>query len=302
MHPTDCARHPLCSAGTPLGDPIEVGAALAVLSGPDRRAPLGMVASKSWVGHAEPGAGLVGLVFAQQSVVQRATLPIMHLRSVNAYVATSLESKAGSSVLLPKQMGALTSGHAEPADGTYGVSAFAYQGTNAHALLKPAASLADGQAWQQPAARLPWRGQRHFVLPELSQLLHSVHIAAHAAGGSEAVFHCNLSAVQLAYLWDHQVLGKSIFPGEPAQGMGSAHAAAAGRPRAESGMPPPRHPFFISAYTTQALVTSRCAGQGCGRRSMPGSPARQSWRRPAFPPRWCCRHSRQPHRPWWSAP
>ena len=41
--------------GTPLGDPIEMGAAVAVLPGSD--APVRMTPAKSRVGHAEPAAG-----------------------------------------------------------------------------------------------------------------------------------------------------------------------------------------------------------------------------------------------------
>lgn len=44
--------------GTPLGDPIEVGAAAAVLVATrEPRTPLVLSSSKSWFGHAEPAAG-----------------------------------------------------------------------------------------------------------------------------------------------------------------------------------------------------------------------------------------------------
>lgn len=42
------------------GDPIEVGAALAVLRG--SRAPLALSAAKSRLGHAEPAAGAIGML------------------------------------------------------------------------------------------------------------------------------------------------------------------------------------------------------------------------------------------------
>jgi acyl transferase domain-containing protein len=49
--------------GTPLGDPIEVGAATAILTAPALR----MTAAKSITGHAEPAAGVhvfpVAIVF-----------------------------------------------------------------------------------------------------------------------------------------------------------------------------------------------------------------------------------------------
>lgn len=57
--------------GTPLGDPIEVGAALAVLGKqqdaglhPFRKVPLTLAAVKSRLGHTEPAAGAAGLCHA----------------------------------------------------------------------------------------------------------------------------------------------------------------------------------------------------------------------------------------------
>lgn len=59
---TLCNGVVLPSAGTSLGDPIEVGALAAALV--DRRPagtlPLLLMAAKSWSGHAEPGAGAMG--------------------------------------------------------------------------------------------------------------------------------------------------------------------------------------------------------------------------------------------------
>ena len=60
--------------GTPLGDPIEVGAALEALLAPPEGPhgssplPLHLLGSKSTVGHAEPAAGITGLVYALQQV------------------------------------------------------------------------------------------------------------------------------------------------------------------------------------------------------------------------------------------
>lgn len=43
--------------GTPLGDPIEVGAAVAVLSKSGKEKPTSLSAVKSMLGHCEPAAG-----------------------------------------------------------------------------------------------------------------------------------------------------------------------------------------------------------------------------------------------------
>lgn len=68
--------------GTPLGDPIEVGAiAASLMHQVDRgRTALALMAAKSWVGHAEPAAGMVGLAHAAAAFQQTTVLPILHLR------------------------------------------------------------------------------------------------------------------------------------------------------------------------------------------------------------------------------
>ena len=43
--------------GTPLGDPIEVGAALAVLGGTCKKHATSLSAAKGMLGHCEPAAG-----------------------------------------------------------------------------------------------------------------------------------------------------------------------------------------------------------------------------------------------------
>lgn len=87
-----------------------------------------LAASKSWVGHAEPAAGLAGLLFARAAASQALSLPLLHLRAVNTYVANALEQqpvKGGvAPALLPKQSGP---GPFTSSLATWGVSAFAFQ-------------------------------------------------------------------------------------------------------------------------------------------------------------------------------
>ena len=47
--------------GTPLGDPIELGAALAVVGPSGRQQPTGLSAMKSILGHCEPAAGAASM-------------------------------------------------------------------------------------------------------------------------------------------------------------------------------------------------------------------------------------------------
>ena len=84
--------------GTPLGDPIEVGALGASLRGQSCAAdasPLMPMASKSWYGHAEPAAGFVGMALAVAAASHRATLAQLHLRTLNPHVADAVSMHGG---------------------------------------------------------------------------------------------------------------------------------------------------------------------------------------------------------------
>ena len=211
---------PAHPAGTSLGDPIEVGAALAVYSEATRRQPLALAASKSWVGHGEPAAGLAGLLFAHAAAAGRFVPPLMHLRAPNPYVASALEQHEGgkaaapAAALLPKQGGAMPLADAQ-LECSWGVSAFAFQGTNAHAVVEaalPSAPAHDNQLPQLPV----WQHKRQHVLPEAHLLIAAAAVTGQrgsAATLRRAVFHAELAAASLAFMWDHTVLGKALFPG-----------------------------------------------------------------------------------------
>jgi len=76
--------------GTPLGDPIEVNAALAALLPPSGSTstsasgrdgvPLVLSAAKSAAGHAEAAAGMVGFAAAALAVEGLSHSGILHLR------------------------------------------------------------------------------------------------------------------------------------------------------------------------------------------------------------------------------
>jgi len=164
---TDVTALGMHGTGTALGDPIEVGAAAAVLNSGSRPAPLVLMASKSWIGHAEPAAGLVGLNHAQLAVPQTRTLPILHLGGMNQYVTALMERQPGawSVPRQPAVLGSMAAAgpEASAARLVSGVSAFAFQGTNAHALLS-AAPFAAGLVAPTSAATV-WQQQRFWVAP-----------------------------------------------------------------------------------------------------------------------------------------
>jgi acyl transferase domain-containing protein len=78
-------------AGTALGDPIEVGAAFAVLQrssspAPGAPHPLHLQAAKSRLLHTEPAAGAIGLGALVQHLAQQGEHVMLHLRTINPHV------------------------------------------------------------------------------------------------------------------------------------------------------------------------------------------------------------------------
>jgi acyl-CoA synthetase (AMP-forming)/AMP-acid ligase II/3-oxoacyl-(acyl-carrier-protein) synthase len=111
--------------GTPLGDPIEVGALQAAMHDTDL-SPVQMYAPKSLVGHSEPASGVTGIALNIKSVASSEIAPLVHLRCVNPHLEAIEKTR---DIIMPRElmaMGDKTSASA---------SAFAFQGTNAHGLI-----------------------------------------------------------------------------------------------------------------------------------------------------------------------
>lgn len=162
--------------------------------------------------------------------LQHATHPeMLHLRSLNPYVASSLAAaKADASMAaaaagsgMPRaggfsaarQAAAMpahdlsndATGSDSTAAGAVGVSAFAFQGTNAHMLVAATAgsSTAPGSQHLNPAV---WQRRRYWYAPEPSALLvAAVALAAGSSGNATVAVTLQLQAPGLAYLHDHQV-------------------------------------------------------------------------------------------------
>ncbi len=105
--------------GTSLGDPIEVQGALGILS----EQPLTLLASKSYMGHAEPAAGVVGLTTAAEVLWQAGVRSVLHLHTLNPYVAAAVGTRA---VHIPRQCSVPV---IQAPNTAFGVSAFAFQGS-----------------------------------------------------------------------------------------------------------------------------------------------------------------------------
>ena len=146
----------------------------------------------------------------------------MHLRTLNPHVAAVMAAAPGA-LALPRQPSALADNQLHL---NTGISSFAFQGTNAHAVLQ--ASATSGEAWPAVAA-VPWQQRREWVLPSAHCLIKQ-HLPQMPP--SKATFACSLQQPALAFLWDHEVMGRSLFPGAgyfdmALAGLHTLHSSAA---------------------------------------------------------------------------
>ena len=127
--------------GTPLGDPIEMGALVSVFE-PERKPdhPLFVGAVKSNLGHLEATAGMAGLIKTVLSLNHHQIPPNVHYGELNPHI-----DLGETPVVLPQNVlpwPARTDGPRRA-----GVSSFGFSGTNVHVILQepapadPAATL-----------------------------------------------------------------------------------------------------------------------------------------------------------------
>lgn len=189
-----------CIPGTGLGDPIEVGAAVSVYSDRKLADPtFTLTSSKSQRGHAEPGAGVYGIMHAVLALSNMAALPIMHLHTLNPMVAGALDLGSSARWCLSRQLGASPSANAGGSK-LSGVSAFAFQGTNAHVIVA-APTPASGHQVKPMNQTEVWKRERYWIMPEAKALVNRCLVAG--AGGM--TFEVNLNMSKLSFIWDHQV-------------------------------------------------------------------------------------------------
>jgi 3-oxoacyl-(acyl-carrier-protein) synthase/acyl carrier protein len=155
----------LHGTGTALGDPIEVNATLSVLMSKRtaKEGSLVMCAAKAAFGHAEPAAGAVGLTAAALSLENHELPQQMHLRTVNAYVSQSISSFGSAPAPFIARTRAPKLSHTSyQAKPIASVSGFAFQGTNAHAIMQAVHGVSGGEVcaasvFENTGAVLVWR-------------------------------------------------------------------------------------------------------------------------------------------------
>jgi len=138
MRPSEVAIVEAHGTGTALGDPIEARSLVALLFDRGGSDALAVGSVKSSSGHAEPAAGISGLLKLCLGLQSATTQPNAQLRSINQHVDAALQ---GIRCTLPTQQAAvLTHGNAPPGMHAGGVSSFGYSGTIVHAAFKTLAA------------------------------------------------------------------------------------------------------------------------------------------------------------------
>jgi acyl transferase domain-containing protein len=150
-------------------------------------------------------------------------LPVLHLRTLNPYLDSTLAG-VSSSINIPRQpRGALLSSSAGGSSSSSigdclvsGVSSFAFQGTNAHLLL---AAGSTSSAAATAAVTAAAQQRQHLMQPKYLSVLAPAHslvwsAAAALSGSSRSVhFEVQLSHLSVAWLFDHMVGGRPVLPG-----------------------------------------------------------------------------------------
>ena len=117
--------------GTPLGDPIELGALSAVFA-KGRQSPLMVGSVKTNIGHLEAGAGIAGIMKIILALQHRCIPPHLHFEQLNPHV-----TGRDLCITIPtKPTPWPASGHR-----LAGISSFGFSGTNTHVLIGEAPSL-----------------------------------------------------------------------------------------------------------------------------------------------------------------
>ena len=140
--------------GTPLGDPIEVGALRQALAGPvlssrtptaaAKAQPAVLLSNKACFGHTEGAAGMSGLLLAAAAACAQSAAPVRHLRVRNPHVEAALGDwvrQGGRAPHLPRQAGAGGWALGGALGRLAGTSSFGMSGVNAHALVAPGSQM-----------------------------------------------------------------------------------------------------------------------------------------------------------------
>ena len=149
--------------GTPLGDPIELGALARVFgAGRDRRLLIGSV--KTNIGHLEACAGIAGLIKVVLSLRHGEIPPHLHFREPTPHLPWADLPFSVPTATRPWPSG--------PRPRLAGVSSFGFSGVNAHVVVQEAPVLAAPEAnaqLERPIHLLALSGRSHQALRQIAQ-------------------------------------------------------------------------------------------------------------------------------------
>ncbi|CAL6305462.1 unnamed protein product [Bathycoccus prasinos] len=148
--------------GTALGDPLEVAALISALS---LTKNIIIESIKTWMGHAEPAAGILGMTALLSAQASVKTPGFCHLRNFNPHVVAASQKHSTTrkvrqnSYLLDHTCG--------------GVSAFAFQGTNVHCSILSAGYHSNQSALRFLHNNLYWPVLQDIIISGLSGRLNN---------------------------------------------------------------------------------------------------------------------------------
>ena len=174
--------------------------------GAGRKQALRLSAAKSSMGHAEPAAGGIGIAHVMYLMPQHLTVGLTHLRNINPVILGAFKMKASERLSLPKQSAPFVSlkRTMRNEEGVYGISSFAFQGTNAHIVISMNDLGREDSAMQHLQQDALWMLQRHWYVGPSHQLLSTV-----ACTGAEVqcIFEATTSQVPLGKVLQYECVG-----------------------------------------------------------------------------------------------
>ena len=251
--------------GTPLGDPIELGAVSAVLLRPGslRKWPLQLSAAKSFMGHGEPAAGIVGLTRLAICLGNLESDSFVSLRTMNPYVSATISGSRQHGALHAYSVARqLAPEPSVPSIISGGVSAFAFQGTNAHAVVSKDHGSENSVSFTlygvttASSRNFNFQKIRYWVLPVPYPFIKSYAMKKHSRNSRLEIFEGDLLSPRLGAVYpDHKVFDRVLFP---AAGMAEAAIQATSTLLESSS----RTPVGISSMSIASPIIFPCENDG----------------------------------------
>jgi len=200
--------------GTPLGDPIEIGAIEQVYQGRDKTLYIGSV--KSNIGHLEAAAGMAGLMTVILSLKHECIPANLHFRALNPRIhLDTIPAKIPTMPIAWKKTD-------KPRRAE--INSFGFTGTNVHVIVEEA-PYQEGAQLRPERAKTVFNRKRYWAdvlthKKETSVLGQEIHplLGVHlleAADSSSSIYEQSLTSARedVKYLADHKVYEQVVYPG-----------------------------------------------------------------------------------------